>query len=199
MADNERHYRINKEIAAPRLRLVDAKGGQVGVVSLEDALRRASEMKLDLVEVAPEANPPVARLMDFGKFRYTQQKHEQAARRRQHKVVVKELKFHVKIAAHDYEVKKRMAARFLEKGDKVKLVIAFRGREAEHGELGMKVINKMVGELSDLSVVEHRDESEPKFKAVTLTPKAKQPAPKAGGASAAGAKPSASPKPKTGG
>ncbi len=197
MADNERHYRINKEIIAPRLRLVDAKGGQLGIVTLDDALRRASEMRLDLVEVAPEANPPVARLMDFGKFRYTQQKHEQAARRRQHKVVVKEVKFHVKIASHDYEVKKRNAVRFLEKGDKVKLVIAFRGREAEHGELGMRVINKLVSELADVSVVEYRDESESNFKAVTLTPKPK-PVPAKGGAQAAAGKAPAPPKSKTG-
>ncbi len=173
MADNERHYRINREIAAPRLRLVDDKGGQLGIVPLEEALRKAQEMGLDLVEVAPEASPPVCRLMDFGKFRYTQQKHEQAARRRQHKVVVKELKFHVKIAVHDYEVKRRMAARFLEKGDKVKLVIAFRGREADHVDLGMKLLDGLVKELAELGTVEHRDMSEKKFKSITLTPRVK--------------------------
>jgi translation initiation factor IF-3 len=200
MAENERHYRINREIVAPRLRLVDAKGGQLGIVSLDDAMRRASEMRLDLVEVAPEANPPVARLMDFGKFRYTQQKHEQAARKRQHKVVVKEIKFHVKIAPHDYEVKKRMAARFLEKGDKVKLVIAFRGREAEHVELGMKLLTNLIAEVSDLGVIEHRDESEAKYKSITLTPKVKNQPTKtaAGPSSSSGAKASVSPKSKMG-
>lgn len=173
MADNERHYRINRDISAPRLRVVDAKGGQLGIISLDEALRRAQDMGLDLVEVAPDANPPVARLMDFGKFRYTQQKHEQAARRRQHKVVVKELKFHVKIAVHDYEVKRRMAARFLEKGDKVKLVVAFRGREADHVDLGMKLLDGLVKQLAELGTVEHRDTGEAKFKSITLTPRVK--------------------------
>src|SRR5262245_19440970 len=112
-AGNERQFRTNRDITSPRLRLVDGKGGQMGVVTLEDALRFAAEARLDLVEVAPEADPPVARLMDFGKFRYTQQKHEQAARKRQHIVKIKEVKFHVKIAPHDYQVKMNAAKRFL--------------------------------------------------------------------------------------
>jgi translation initiation factor IF-3 len=173
MAGSERHYRINREILAPRMRLVDAKGGQLGIVPVEEALRLAEEANLDLVEVAPEASPPVCRLMDFGKFRYTQQKHEQAARRRVHKVVVKELKFHLKIAPNDYQVKKRMAERFLQKGDKVKLLVTFRGREADHAARGEKLLENMVKDLAEISAVEHRDSTEEKYRSITLTPRPK--------------------------
>jgi translation initiation factor IF-3 len=175
MPGNERHYRINRELTAPRLRLVGGKGEQLGIVTLDDALRRAEEGRMDLVEVAPEADPPVARLMDFGKFRYTQQKHEQAARRRQHVVKIKEVKFHVKIAPHDFQVKVRHAEEFLTKGDKVKLVITFRGREADHADLGMRVLENCVRDLGKVGVVEYRDESEPKYKSIIMTPKAAKP------------------------
>ena len=173
MAGNERHYRVNREVTAPSLRLVDGKGGQHGVVTLEEAVRLAQESGLDLVEVAPEAAPPVCRLMDFGKFRYTQRKHEQAARKRQHVMKIKEIKFHVKIAHHDYRVKHRAAERFLGQGDKVKLVVTFRGREVDHTELGMKLLDGMVKELADVGVVEQRNETEPKYKSITITPKVK--------------------------
>ena len=172
---NERHYRINRDVTAPRLRLVDGNGGQLGVVTLEEAIRHAADARLDLVEVAPEADPPVARLMDFGKFRYTQQKHEQAARKKQHIVKIKEVKFHVKIAPHDYQVKARMAEKFLQKGDKVKLVITFRGREVDHTDLGMNIIENLVRDLAEVGVVEHRDSTEAKYKSITLTPKVKAP------------------------
>ena len=170
---NERHYRINREVTSPKLRLVDGNGGQMGVVTLEDALRHAAEARLDLVEVAPEADPPVARLMDFGKFRYTQQKHEQAARKKQHIVKIKEVKFHVKIAPHDYKVKARAAEKFLAQGDKVKLVITFRGREVDHTDLGMNILENLVKDLSEAGTVEHRDSSEAKYKSITVTPKIK--------------------------
>lgn len=173
MTAAERHFRINREITSPRLRLVDGEGGQAGVVTLDDALRRAAEAGLDLVEVAPEAQPPVARLMNFGKFRYEQQKHEQEARRKQHVVKIKEIKFHVKIAPHDYQVKVRAAERFLNKGDKVKLVITFRGREVDHSDLGMDILNRVVKDMAEIAVVEYRDEREPKYKTITLTPKVK--------------------------
>ncbi len=173
MAEQERHYRINREILSSRVRLVDGKGGQVGVVGLEEALRLAEESRLDLVEVAPEASPPVCRLMDFGKFRYTQQKHEQGARKRQHKVKVKEVKFHLKIAPHDYQVKLRAAERFLTQGDKVKLVIAFRGREVDHTDIGIRLLDNLVKSLSELGTVEQRDVSELKYKTVVIAPKPK--------------------------
>jgi len=175
MAVNERHYRINGEINVPRVRLVDGKGGQLGVVTRDDALVKAKEAGLDLVEVAPEADPPVCRLMDFGKFRYTQQKHEQVARKRQHIVRIKEVKFHVKIAPHDYQVKVRAAERFLEQGDKVKLVVAFRGREVDHSELGIRILDNLIKDLSGTGVVEFRDEGEEKIKSVIMTPKIKPP------------------------
>ncbi len=172
MAGNERHYRINRAITAPSLRLVDGKGGQLGIMTLEEAFRQAEEARLDLVEVAPAASPPVCRLMDFGKFRYTQQKHEQAARKRQHIVKTKEIKFHLKIAPHDYQVKHRAAERFLEQGKKVRLVVTFRGREVDHSDRGQKILDNLVRELSGLSVVENRD-SDVKYKAIIITPKVK--------------------------
>ncbi len=170
---NERHYRINREVTSPRLRLVDGNGGQLGVVTLEEALKHAADARLDLVEVAPEADPPVARLMDFGKFRYTQQKHEQAARKKQHIVKIKEVKFHVKIAPHDYKVKARAAEKFLAQGDKVKLVITFRGREVDHTDLGMNILENLVKDLGEHGTVEHRDSTEAKYKSITITPKQK--------------------------
>jgi translation initiation factor IF-3 len=170
---SERSYRVNRDISAPRLRLVGARGEQVGILTLEEALRRAAEDGLDLVEVAPEADPPVARLMDFGKFRYTQQKHEAAARKRQRIVKMKEVKFHVKIALHDYQIKVRRIAEFLQKGDKVKLVITFRGREADHAEMGMRVLENVVRDLAAVATVEHRDETEVKYKSIILTPRVK--------------------------
>jgi len=171
MAGNERKYRTNREITAPHLRVVDGEGGQLGIMALADALRRAEEVRLDLVEVAPEANPPVCRLMDFGKFRYTQKKHEQAARKRQHVVKMKEVKFHLKIAPNDYMVKRRAAERFLTQGDKVKLVVTFRGREVDHAKRGMELLQNVVKELAEFSAVENRDEGELKYRSITIAPK----------------------------
>ena len=173
MAGNERHYRVNREITAPSLRLVGGNGGQHGIVTLEEAMRYAEESRLDLVEVAPDATPPVCRLMDIGKFKYTQRKHEQAARKRQHVVKIKEIKFHLKIAHHDFEHKQRAAERFLGQGNKVKLVITFRGREVDHSARGLSLLNNLVKDLSNVGVVEQRNESEPKYKSITITPKVK--------------------------
>jgi translation initiation factor IF-3 len=171
MAGNDRRFLINREITSSSVRLVDAKGGQMGVVSLEDALKAAEEVRLDLVMVSGDANPPVCRLMDFGKFKYERQKHEAAARKHIHKIVTKEVKLRVKIAPHDYQVKLRAAERFLVKGDKVKALLTFRGREREHNDLGRKVLGQLVVDLADYGTVETRVDSEEAFLAVTLTPK----------------------------
>jgi len=171
MAGNDRRFLINREITAPSVRLVDAKGGQMGVVSFDAALHAAEEARLDLVMVSGEANPPVCRLMDFGKFKYERQKHEAAARKHVHKIVTKEVKLRVKIAPHDYNVKRRAAERFLIKGDKVKVLLTFRGREREHNDLGRKVLEKMIADLADYSLVEMRVDGEEMFMSVTLTPK----------------------------
>ena len=185
MAGIERHYRINRDITSPRLRVVGGKGEQLGILTLDEAFARAAEERLDLVEVAPEADPPVVRMMDFGKFRYNQQKHEAAARKRQHVVKLKEVKFHVKIAPHDYQVKVRHAEEFLQKGDKVKLVVTFRGREVDHTDLGLRILDNAVRDLGHVGVIENRDVTEPKYKSVTVTPKqqvqVKAPAPAAKG------------------
>jgi translation initiation factor IF-3 len=173
MAGNERQYRINRDITAPRLRLVGGRGEQLGIVTYDEAMRLAAEAGLDLVEVAGEADPPVARLMDFGKYRYTQQKNEQAARKRQHVMKIKEVKFHVKIAPHDYQVKLRHILEFLAKGDKVKLVITFRGREVDHADLGLRILDNVVRDVAHAGTVEHRDESELKIKSMIITPKVK--------------------------
>jgi len=171
MAGTEKRFYINREINSASVRLVDSKGGQLGVVTLEDAIARAVEERLDVVMVSAEANPPVCRLMDFGKFKYERKKHEAEARKHQHKIVTKEVKLRVKIAPHDYQVKLRAAEKFLRKGDKVKVLLTFRGREREHSELGKKVLEGMIRDLSEISVVETRMGGEEMFMSVTLTPK----------------------------
>ena len=173
MAGPERKSRINRDITSPRLRVVGAKGEQLGILTLEEALAMASDQRLDLVEVAAEADPPVARLMDFGKYRYNQQKHEAAARKRQHVAKLKEVKFHVKIAPHDYRVKVKNAERFLIHGDKVRLVVTFRGREVDHADLGIKILDNAIADLATVGAVEYRDYTEEKARSVTVTPRAR--------------------------
>ena len=173
MAVNERLHRINREITSATVRLVDEKGGQVGVVSIEQALQRAVDVGLDLVEVASEVNPPVCRLMDFGKYKYEQQRHGRQARKKVHKVVVKEVKVHVKIAPHDYRVKQRAAERFLLAGDKVKFLVVFRGREMEHKELGAKILDHFLADLEKVGVVENRQAMDRNVLSVTMSPKGK--------------------------
>ena len=146
--------RINDEIRAREVRVVSSTNEQLGIMLLRDALRMAGEQQLDLVEVAPTAKPPVCRIMDFGKFKYEQQKRDKEAKKKQKVFTLKEVKLRPNIEDHDYEVKKKNAPRFLEDGDKVKVTIMFRGRELSHPELGRQILVRMAADLKDIANVE---------------------------------------------
>jgi translation initiation factor IF-3 len=146
--------RINDRIRVPEVRLVGPAGEQVGVVRVEDALRLAQEADLDLVEVAPDAHPPVCKLMDYGKFKYESAMKARDARRNQANTILKEIRFRLKIDPHDYETKKGHVVRFLKGGDKVKVMIMFRGREQSRPEMGMRLLQRLAEDVSDLGSVE---------------------------------------------
>ena len=145
---------MNDRIRAPQVRLVGPDGAQVGIVSTYDALRRAQELDLDLVEVAPQASPPVCRIMDYGKYKYERDIRQKEARRKQARIEVKEIKFRPKIDPHDYATKKGHVERFLRAGSRVKVTIMFRGREMAHTDLGRKILDRLVEDLGDLAVVD---------------------------------------------
>jgi translation initiation factor IF-3 len=138
----------------PEVRLIGDDGKQVGVVKTSEALAYAQERDLDLVEVAPEARPPVVRVLDYSKYKYEQAQKQKAARRHQQQITVREIKFRPKIAQNDYDTKKGHVARFLRNKDKVKITIMFRGREVTHPERGTMLLDRLAGELSELGVVE---------------------------------------------
>jgi translation initiation factor IF-3 len=146
--------RINERIRAPRCRLIGIDGSQLGIFAMSDAQRIAEEQDLDLVEIAPLADPPVCRIMDYGKFKYEQTQKEKLARKHQTKVEIKEIKFRPKIDKHDYETKKRHVVRFLDAGAKVKVTIMFRGREMAHPELGLNILEKLAAELGETALIE---------------------------------------------
>jgi len=145
---------VNDRIRAPQVRLVGPDGSQIGIVSTQDALRRAQELDLDLVEVAPQESPPVARIMDYGKFKYERDVRQKEARKRQVRVEVKEMKMRPKIDPHDYATKKGHIERFLKAGARVKVTIMFRGREMAHTELGRKLLDRLSVDLKELATVE---------------------------------------------
>src|SRR5438128_10231448 len=146
--------RINDRIRVPEVRLVGPNGEQVGIVRIDDALRLAREADLDLVEVAPQARPPVCKLMDYGKFKYESAQKARESRRNQVLTVIKEHKLRPKIDSHDYETKKGHVERFLKAGDKVKVTIMFRGREQSRPELGFRLLRRLSEEVADLGFVE---------------------------------------------
>ena len=150
----ERKHRLNREINAVEVRISGPDNEPLGVVSLAEALRMASEMDVDLVEIAPMASPPVCRLMDYGKFKYQEQKKEHDAKLKQKVIEVKEIKLRPGTDEGDYQVKMRNIKRFLEDGDKVKVTLRFRGREIAHQELGMAQLNRIRDDLGDAIVVE---------------------------------------------
>jgi translation initiation factor IF-3 len=163
--------RINTEIASLKVRLVDERGEMIGVVSRNDALARATEAGLDLVEVAANADPPVCKILDFGKFKYEEQKRKNEARKKQKIIEVKEIKLRPGIDDHDYEVKMRSMNKFLEEGDKVKVTMRFRGRELAHQEIGMDVLMRVRNELETLSKVEQHPRMEGRQMTMVLSPK----------------------------
>jgi translation initiation factor IF-3 len=162
--------RINERIRVPEVRLVGPNGEQVGIVRIEDALRLAQEADLDLVEVAPQARPPVAKLMDFGKFKYEAAQKARESRRNQQQTVIKEQKLRPKIDAHDYETKKGHVARFLKGGNKVKVTIMFRGREQSRPELGFRLLQRLADDVADLGVVESAPKQDGRNMVMVLAP-----------------------------
>ncbi|MFY9890340.1 MAG: translation initiation factor IF-3, partial [Streptosporangiaceae bacterium] len=146
--------RINERIRVPEVRLVGPAGEQVGIVAINDALRLAQEADLDLVEVAPQARPPVCKLMDYGKFKYESALKARESRKNQAQTVIKEIKLRPKIDPHDYGTKKGHVERFLKQGDKVKVTIMFRGREQSRPELGFKLLQRLAGDIEELGFVE---------------------------------------------
>lgn len=163
--------RINEEIRAREVRVISADGEQLGIMSGRDALKLAQEAHMDLVEIAPTAKPPVCRIMDYGKFRYEQQKREKEARKKQKTFDIKEVKLRPGIEEHDFNVKYKNAVRFLEDGDKVKVTIMFRGRELSHPELGEVLLKKMAEQLKDIAVVERVPKLEGKNMIMIVAPK----------------------------
>ena len=145
---------VNTDILSSQVRLIDADGSNVGVVSLPDALRRAEVAGLDLVEIVPNSSPPVCKILDFGKFKYEEQKRKSEARKKQKVIEVKEIKMRPGIEEHDYQVKMRAIHRFLEEGDKVKVTLRFRGREMAHQEIGARVLTRVQEDLTPVAKVE---------------------------------------------
>lgn len=163
--------RVNDEISIPKVRLVDADGEQVGVVSIEEALQIAEEAGLDLVEVAPQAQPPVCKVLDYGKMKYESQKKKSEARKKQKVIDVKEIKMRPMIDQHDYDVKLRNMRRFLEDGDKVKVTIRFRGRELAHQDLGLKLLDRVREEIDELAKVEQEGKMEGRQMVMVVAPR----------------------------
>ena len=164
--------RINEEIRAREVRVVADDGEQLGIMSGRDALNLALERHMDLVEIAPNAKPPVCRIMDYGKYRYEQQKRDKEARKKQKSFDIKEVKLRPGIEDHDFDVKFKNAVRFLEDGDKVKITIMFRGRELSHPELGEVLLIKMAKQLEDLAIIERAAKLEGKNMIMIVSPKA---------------------------
>lgn len=163
--------RINDEITAREVRLIDAEGKQVGIVKIQEALEMAAEATLDLVEVAPQANPPVCKIMDYGKFKFQQSKKAAEARKKQKQIEVKEVKFRPGTEDHDYQVKLRNAKRFLEAGDKVKITLRFRGREIAHRDIADALLDRIEQDLAQLSNVEQRPRLEGRQVTMVMAPK----------------------------
>ena len=161
---------MNDRIRAKEIRVIDADGNQLGVIAPYDALKRAREQNLDLVEISPNAVPPVCRIMDYGKFLYEQEKKERAAKKNQKQIVLKEVKFSVNVDEHDYVTKRNHVLRFLGEGDKVKASLRFRGREMAHQNLGRAVLDRLVKEVGDKGIVEFRPRMEGNTMHVIMAP-----------------------------
>jgi translation initiation factor IF-3 len=152
--------RVNDRIRVPRIRLIGADGQNVGLSTPEQGIRMAQELGLDLVEISPNADPPVCKIMDFGKFKYETQKRESEARRKQKTIEVKEVKVRPNTDTHDYDVKMRNVVRFLENGDKVKVTLRFRGREMAHQNLGRDLLERVAADVAEIGKVENMPKME---------------------------------------
>ncbi|WP_370212238.1 translation initiation factor IF-3 [Roseovarius sp.] len=165
--------RINDRIRADEIRLIGADGENVGVVTPTRAMEMAEEAGLDLVEISPNANPPVCKIMDFGKYKYEQQQRESEARKKQKVIEVKEIKFRPNTDTHDYEVKMRSVMKFLENGDKVKITMRFRGREMAHQDLGRQLLQRVSGDIEGVGKVENMPKMEGRQMIMIIAPAAR--------------------------
>ena len=163
--------RVNERIRVREVRLVGADGQQAGVVPIDAALKAAKEATLDLVEVAPQAVPPVCRIMDYARYRYEQERTERENRQHQRHAHLKELRFRPQIDEHDYQTKFRTLQMFLQRGDKVKVTLVFRGREMAHQEFGHRLLERLRGDIAEVALVERAPIQEGRFVYMTLAPK----------------------------
>jgi len=162
---------VNEEIRAPQVRLIDQDGEMQGVMSVRDAQQRAYAMGLDLLEISPNADPPVVKILDFGKYKYEQQKKKNEARKKQKVIEIKEIKVRPNIDENDYQVKMRAMKSFIGEGDKVKVTLRFRGREMAHQEIGVRVLERIRAEMDPLSKVEQMPRMENRQMVMVLTPR----------------------------
>ena len=175
MAENkEKGLRINEQIRVREVRLIDDEGEQKGIVPTAEALKMAKERELDLVEVAPTANPPVCKILDYGKYRFEQEKKLRDSKKNQKLLKLKEIRMQPKIGAGDLDFKSKHVQEFLAEGKKVKVTVRFRGRELAHTELGLDVLNEVLKRLGDDYVVEKQPSMEGRFMSMVLNPKAKK-------------------------
>ena len=163
--------RLNENITSPEVRLIDAEGEQVGVVSITEAQQLSDDSELDLVEIVPNADPPVCRIMDYGKYAFEQNKKKHAAKKKQKHVHVKEIKFRPSTEENDYQVKLQNLIKFLTNGDKVKVTLRFRGREMAHQEYGSRMLERVQGDLDDYGVVEQLPKLEGRQMVMIYAPK----------------------------
>ncbi len=170
----DKELRINGEIDAPQVRLIGQDGTQLGIVSLREALLKAEDADLDLVEIAPQAQPPVCKIMDYGKYKYHEQKRQHEARLKQKQIQVKEIKFRPRTDEADYQVKLRNLIRFLSEGDKAKVTLRFRGREMAHQEFGLQLLQRVEADLAEYGTVEQYPKLEGRQMVMVLAPKKKK-------------------------
>jgi translation initiation factor IF-3 len=173
IATEKKQTRINGEITTPEVRLVGVEGEQLGIVKIYEALRQAEDADLDLVEIAPTAQPPVCKIMDYGKFKYQESKKQHEAKLKQKQVQIKEIKFRPGTDEGDYQIKLRNLIKFLEEGDKTKITLRFRGREMAHQEIGMNQLKRVAADLAEYAVVEQFPKMEGRQLVMMLAPKKK--------------------------
>jgi translation initiation factor IF-3 len=169
--DSTKRVRVNRQIRISPVRVIAPDGSQLGILEVDVALARAQEEGLDLVEVAPMARPPVVRIMDYGKFKFEQAKQARLAKKKQHVILLKEVKYRPGIDDHDFDTKTRHARRFLDEGNKVKVTMMFRGRQVAHPELGKEVLDRVANELADIGKIETDAKLEGKNMTMILAPK----------------------------
>ncbi|NOX09953.1 MAG: translation initiation factor IF-3 [Gammaproteobacteria bacterium] len=174
MSSKKNQHRVNQKITAPEVRVVSDKSEQLGVMTIEEALNVADEANLDLVEIAPQGEPPVCRIMDYGRFRFEEQKKRQVAKKKQKQISVKEVKFRPGTDVGDYQVKLRNLIRFLTDGDKVKVTLRFRGREMAHQELGRDLLKRVEDDLAEYGSVEQFPKMEGRLMVMVISPQKKK-------------------------